>query len=177
MEPKTPDPVTVVRAAEVRGQLRFFWRAIRGWRAEGSLDRLRGLEAKVFGSTERPSPLVVFLETEEEGRSEDVFVDRPGKSFPKPRPEIAHPYLAFPLQRRQDPKNYPVRVGVVFRLTLRFPKGLREEVEAALWAWETFGSLGGRTRRGFGAIARKDAPPPKEEEIREKLKRYSRFAG
>lgn len=177
VEPKTPDPVTVVRAAEVRGQLRFFWRAIRGWRAEGSLDRLRELEAEVFGSTERPSPLVVFLETEEEGRSEDVFVDQPGKSFPKPRPEIAHPYLAFPLQRRQDPKNYPVRVGVVFRLTLRFPKDLREEVEAALWAWETFGGLGGRTRRGFGAIARKDAPPPKGEEIREKLKRYSRFAG
>jgi CRISPR-associated protein Cmr1 len=31
-------------------------------------------------------------------------------------------------------------------------------VEAALWAWETFGGLGGRTRRGFGAVTREDGP-------------------
>ncbi len=178
VEPKTKDPVTVVRATEVRGQLRFFWRAVRGWQAEGSLDRLRDLEAKVFGSTERSSPLVVFLKTEKEGETKHVFVDQPGKGFPKAQPEVAHPYLAFPLQRNnQDPKNYPVQVGVVFRLTLRFPKELIEEVEAALWAWETFGGIGARTRRGFGAIAREGSSPPKEEEIRERLRRYSRPAG
>ncbi|MER3557398.1 MAG: type III-B CRISPR module RAMP protein Cmr1 [Thermus sp.] len=196
VEPKTKDPVTVVRATEVRGQLRFFWRAIRGWRAEGSLDKLRDLEAEIFGSTDRSSPLVVFLKTEKEGESKHVFVDQPGKSFPKAQPigvpltgkhigvpltgkhEVAHPYLAFPLQKnKQDPKNYPVQVGVVFRLTLRFPKELLEEVEAALWAWETFGGIGARTRRGFGAIAREGSSPPKEEEIRERLRRYSRPAG
>lgn len=178
VKPKEMDPVTVVRATEVRGQLRFFWRAVRGWQAEGSLDRLRELEARIFGSTERSSPLVVFLETEEKGQSKDAFVDQPGKTFPKPQPNVAHPYLAFPLQRTsQDPKNYPVQVGVVFRLTLRFPKELREEVEAALWAWETFGGIGARTRRGFGAIAREGSSPPKEAEIRERLRRYSRPTG
>ena len=178
VKPKEMDPVTVVRATEVRGQLRFFWRAVRGWQAEGSLDRLRELEARIFGSTERSSPLVVFLETKERGQSKDAFVDQPGKRFPKPQPNVAHPYLAFPLQRtNQDPKNYPVQVGVVFRLTLRFPKELREEVEAALWAWETFGGIGARTRRGFGAIAREGSSPPKEAEIRERLRRYSRSTG
>jgi len=29
-------------------------------------------------------------------------------------------------------------------------------VDAALWAWETFGGVGGRTRRGFGALQRID---------------------
>jgi CRISPR-associated protein Cmr1 len=29
---------------------------------------------------------------------------------------------------------------------------VQKEVEAALWAWETFGGLGARTRRGFGAL-------------------------
>src|SRR5207245_2589342 len=33
-----------------------------------------------------------------------------------------------------------------------FPSDRREDVAAALWAWETFGGIGARTRRGFGAL-------------------------
>jgi CRISPR-associated protein Cmr1 len=71
---------------------------------------------------------------------------------------------------------------VAFRLRLRFPErvknlNLAEELEAALWAWETFGGIGARTRRGFGALLREGASPPTEEEIRERLGRYSRQGG
>jgi CRISPR-associated protein Cmr1 len=67
-----------------------------------------------------------------------------------------------------------VRAGVKFVLTVSFPTNWdeaafpaqwinaaqtmfanstpRQEVEAALWAWETFGGVGARTRRGFGAL-------------------------
>ncbi len=70
---------------------------------------------------------------------------------------------------------HTVRQGVSFRLTLTFSAeekeivvedsdeetgqaartvrlNVRQEVEAALWAWETFGGIGARTRRGFGAL-------------------------
>ena len=53
----------------------------------------------------------------------------------------------------------PLRKGVRFELTIRFPAffaekmAIQPEIEAALWAWETFGGIGARTRRGFGALA------------------------
>ncbi len=185
VEPKEADPVSVVRATEVRGHLRFWWRALRGWQAKGSLGELRKLESALFGSAGEggASPVAVEVEILERGREVHPFTDVPGKKFPRAHPEVAHPYLAFPLRRtEQDPQNYPVRVGVSFRLRLRFPErvknlNLAEELEAALWAWETFGGIGARTRRGFGALLRQGAKAPTEEEVREGLRRYSREAG
>jgi CRISPR-associated protein Cmr1 len=37
-------------------------------------------------------------------------------------------------------------------LTVCYSSKWKQDVEAALWAWETFGGLGARTRRGFGAL-------------------------
>ncbi|WP_234553983.1 type III-B CRISPR module RAMP protein Cmr1 [Thermus caliditerrae] len=203
VDPKRADPVSVVRATEVRGQLRFWWRAVRGWQAGGSLERLWALEAALFGSAGKggASPLQVEVEVLEAGQEKAVFVDVPEEKFPRAQPEVAHPYLAFPLQRTdRDPHNYPVRVGVRFRLRLAFPKEVavpqdegqkpllldaEGELEAALWAWETFGGLGARTRRGFGAfrpevekeLRGEGEKVPQEEEIRQRLVRYSREGG
>jgi len=74
--------------------------------------------------------------------------------------EIA--YGAFPLQpsseaqkkTRPDPGPLYDFGNSTFTLRFTFPENLQEDVKAALWAWETFGGLGGRTRRGFGAISR-----------------------
>ncbi|BAW02884.1 CRISPR-associated protein TM1795 family protein [Thermus thermophilus] len=185
VEPREADPVSVVRATAVRGHLRFWWRALRGWRAGGSPERLWELESALFGHAGEggASPLSVEVEVLERGQEAYPFTDVPGKKFPQANREVAHPYLAFPLRRtEQDPRNYPVRVGVAFRLRLRFPEragglDLREELEAALWAWETFGGIGARTRRGFGALLPQGVRPPTEGEVRERLRRYSREAG
>lgn len=185
VEPREADPLSVVRATEVRGQIRFWWRAIRGWQARGKLEELWRLESLLFGHAgeKGASPVLVEVEVLDPGREAYPFVDVLGKRFPQPRPEVAHPYLAFPLRPTEgDPKNYPVRVGVVFRLRLRFPERVGEvdlarELEAALWAWETFGGIGARTRRGFGALAREGAEPIGEGEILDRLKAYSRGEG
>ena len=71
-------------------------------------------------------------------------------------------YVAFPLN---DIPNATVQEGVKFSITVKYPmhpvflrgtqwdiERIRHEVEAALWAWETFGGVGARTRRGFGAL-------------------------
>jgi len=71
--------------------------------------------------------------------------------------------------------------NIEFALTITFPQTDQAEVEAALWAWETFGGIGARTRRGFGAlrlVSLNDtlvSPPPAhivEEAIRSGLLRH-----
>lgn len=79
-------------------------------------------------------------------------------------------YLGFPL--RGDKEWAPVKEGVAFRLRLRFPEKVGElnfweELEAALWAWETFGGIGARTRRGFGALLPQGAGVPGRRRSRE----------
>ncbi|GIW29299.1 MAG: type III-B CRISPR module RAMP protein Cmr1 [Meiothermus sp.] len=177
VNPKYADPVSAVRATEIKGQLRFWWRAAR---AGGlSLQAMREQEAELFGASSGDkglaSPLVLEIEPLDLGQEREPFYLEPGKSFPKNRPEIAPGYVAFPLQsNRQDPKNYPVRVGVRFRLRLRYPERVRQEIEAALWAWEHFGGVGGRTRRGFGAIWPEDATPPTQQAIQAEWNKFVR---
>src|SRR5436853_6010980 len=92
-------------------------------------------------------------------------------------------YAAFPLQ--ETPKN-SVSTGVKFTLKISFPERikdgngpdalLRNEIEAALWAWETFGGIGARTRRGFGALRTNEslsASPEKIQDwIKQRLEKY-----
>lgn len=116
------------------------------------------------------SPLSVEVEVLREG--EKVGIAQYGRAVQW--------YLGFPL--RGDKEWAPVKEGVAFRLRLRFPEKVGElnfweELEAALWAWETFGGIGARTRRGFGALLPQGAGVPGEEEIREKLRQYGQKAG
>jgi len=173
VEPGKKDPVSVVRATEVRGQLRFWWRALRGWQAKGSLEELRNLESALFGSAGEggASPVVVEVEVLKEREKADHQNARGVQRD-----------LGSPTRGKGGWARVKKGVGVAFRLRLRFPErvknlNLAEELEAALWAWETFGGIGARTRRGFGALLREGASPPTEEEIRERLGRYAREEG
>lgn len=154
------DPVTVVRAASIRGQLRFWWRACR---AAGyvSMAEMKVREDEVWGSTERPSSVVIEVLPDQDNfiTSEPAFqvALEGGRRKVKASPKIA-PYAAFPLlpdkdeQRQIGWKSEDVLAGVMFTLSLRYPQSLQFDVQAATWAWETFGGIGARTRRGFGAL-------------------------
>lgn len=68
-------------------------------------------------------------------------------------------YAAFPFRPQQEEVNNhvipivkPVYDKVSFILTISFPAEAKKDIEGALWAWETFGGIGARTRRGFGAL-------------------------
>lgn len=143
------DPVTVVRVPSIRGQLRFWWRACRGASQSGSLDDMRGREEKLWGmagsdaptgmaGSRAPTPSAVSLRLE--------VIDRgAAKSW---REVSGVDYAIFPL-RGSDRR---LVVGVKFAFAITYPQAFAADVEAALWAWETFGGLGARTRRGFGAV-------------------------
>ena len=176
VETRLADPVTTVRASEIKGQLRFWWRAVCGWRAEGKLEKLLELEESIWGGVTRrksASKVHLVLEIVDHGQDKKPFELVPGKNFPKNLAHIAPGYLAFPLQpTKRDRTIYPVRTGVRFKLTLTFPKSYKKDVVAALWAWETFGGVGGRTRRGFGAVVREGSKLPSLERIKKKLELF-----
>lgn len=152
VEPEMADPVTTVRGPEIRGQLRFWWRACKGGGFNGDLGQMKEMEDEIWGaaSTPRrplPSKVQVQVEIDSEGRDEQPFQSPRWRKLS---------YAAFPLrqEKRGVVTNPPgsVRSNVCFTLTITFPKQYQEHVEAALWAWETFGGIGARTRRGFGAL-------------------------
>jgi len=159
VEPQTADPVTVIRGPAVRGHLRFWWRACRGGRFGGDLRRMKEAEDALWGAAStperpRPSRVQIAVEVTRRGAALEV-TNRKGQKISVGDPGSPYSYAAFPLQKT----DRVVLRDVEFTLRLTFPKREQAEVEAALWAWETFGGIGGRTRRGFGALHRLDSPP------------------
>lgn len=151
VEPGWADPVTTIRATEIRGHLHFWWRATRGAQFNGSLEDMKKAEDELWGAASSsnaslPSQVAIqaapinpgrrFIARTERGEEVDVF-----------RPNSPYGYAAFPLSGRQH-----LIEGIKFKLNIQYPMIARLDVEAALWSWETFGGIGGRTRRGFGAI-------------------------
>jgi CRISPR-associated protein Cmr1 len=147
VEPQQADPISSVRASSVRGQLRFWWRATRGGHY-ATLEQLAAAEAALWGSaasTDKGGQSLVLVE---------VVQTHAGRPFaPNGKASIGEPgssfsYVAFPLNKTDN----VALEGVQFKLRLSYPKDRTTDVAAALWAWETFGGIGGRTRRGFGSL-------------------------
>jgi len=143
---KRHDPVTPVRAPSLRGQLRFWWRAVNP-RGCAAVAALHAAETAVFGAASVSSRDALDV----------AVIDQP-KSYRELGVMVlegmdAIAYGAFPLR---DPDAVPHGVLHVhqgaWKVTFHYGEAVRDDVEAALWAWAHFGGLGGRTRRGFGAV-------------------------
>jgi CRISPR-associated protein Cmr1 len=145
VEPGVNDDVTLISGKAIRGHLRFWWRATRGGQFDGDLRKMKEAEDVIWGAAStkghsRPSQVQIAIEvlTDEKGES--------GSPLTLPR---AYDYVTFPLDDKPSKK---VRDDIGFLLTIKFRQDQRMDVEAALWAWETFGGIGARTRRGFGSL-------------------------
>lgn len=159
---KEPDELTPVRASSVRGQLRFWWRATQAHRFE-TIGKLREAEAKLWGAASEPAKVSLAVDGAPKLSEMPVFrwvkSEKSGKLnlYPvKGCDGLA--YGAFSL--RPDTKKPPgtdpgVITKVVGALTVRIstPSLYEAEVREAVDAWLLFGGIGGRTRRGFGAVA------------------------
>lgn len=201
--PAEADPVTIIRATEIRGQLRFWWRASRGGNPEfkGDPAEMKKAEDKIWGKAyekkDTPTPqdetVQIRVEVVNPGTPTKLFrieKDKRGRNQSKSIHGPGIGYVAFPLQPSQDELKQPnpevkdVRSNVSFNLTISFPVDQKDEVETSLWAWETFGGIGARTRRGFGALHllrvdgknNSDLPPPNVQQavswLRVKLNRF-----
>ena len=162
------DEVTPIRATGVRGQLRFWWRATTGVRC-ASLQAMRDQEEALWGGVwseaKGMSPGVVSITVNTHGHKPKpvpVFGWREGKAHPSTTPSGEQiEYGAFPLRpqgnngQAQDPRSAVWDHGdQVYTLTVDLSDPRRApEVILAINAWLTVGGYGGRTTRGFGAVA------------------------
>lgn len=177
--PREIDPVTIIRGSTIRGHLRFWWRACRAGQFQNMAAMKKAEDAiwgKAYKKGDKPLPqeqtVQITIEIIKQGSLVKPFrieTDNRGRNKTQPHSGVP-PYAAFPLLPDQDELRKPsaqIHVSNIldnpsFRLTITFPKdkkdaqgktvGIEADIAAALWAWETFGGLGARTRRGFGAI-------------------------
>lgn len=181
VEPFKPDTVDIVRLPEVRGALRWWWRALFQAR-DLSAKELFQQEARLWGGVDVPKP---------EGGSEncrsrvvlDLTIRDKGQVVPSGRhplrdgrlraaPKWAEPdlgYALFPLQlaeseRANATRELPTRdyrKGLRFELHVSLEEPSPAEAEQILWtvwAWVHLGGIGARTRRGFGALELSEPP-------------------
>lgn len=149
------DDVDVIRAPSVRGNLRFWWRALYGAQYANAL-------------YQRESALWGRAATDDGGRSAvelRVSVERAGgtdnseiRLYPG-QGQQATPgaYALWPARsetRRNSPTAPRRQPGTQFQLTLKVAGSATDEAEVtnALRAWILFGGYGSRTRRGLGSL-------------------------
>lgn len=157
------DSYTPIRGTSIRGQLRFWWRATRGAFGTGDagLAELWKAEEALWGSSKKPSQIEVSVHNIHKGK-EFQATDSKNNPVDVGDPDSRVGYAAFPLRKEDSKPAGSVQEHVSFSLTLTFPDDRKEDIEAALWAWDTFGGVGARTRRGFGALHCRDSRPRDE---------------
>jgi len=155
------DEQTPVRASSIRGQLRFWWRALYG----GVYRDAKGLyqrERELFGGLGKdPKDMArsqVNLAVHDIRRtaidnSDVAFSDKAGYALWAARATT---------QGDRQPPAERWAAGLTFTLVARLMEGRdaardRLEVERTLRTWLLFGGIGGRTRRGCGALGIADA--------------------
>ena len=163
-DPGIVDPRFPIRATAIRGQLRHWWRLIRGYSLGAGMWQR---EEEIFGSTEFPSPLGVQVAAP------------PVEKWVKPS-EIDDPGLKYLLFPSIENNQRLAQEGLTFRVNLTWENeaslgkrraaqnvrrarekkallpdriaSLDQDIDLATRAWLTFGGVGGRTRRGCGAL-------------------------
>jgi CRISPR-associated protein Cmr1 len=192
------DPSFPIRPTSIRGQLQFWWRATVGAQY-ATRQELRAAQSAVWGDTTRASRVQVRVANVQASTptpcAEIVWDPKASKGkgnwrtnwFPpfrvKPHPmDDSLPYALFPFQgkpenqKKQEPRVDPASCihKAKFRLTVISHKDIdfAKQVEPALWAWVNFGGLGGRTRRGCGAIVCKALAPKDKDDLTAMWLRY-----
>ncbi|MCL6607017.1 MAG: type III-B CRISPR module RAMP protein Cmr1 [Geminicoccaceae bacterium] len=153
--PRTIDAVDIVRVPSIRGQLRFWWRALNVQRYV-SAKKLYEAESALFGRAADEgggrSPVELRVVSVAPGQKDESEVRL---TSGKRGPATPGAYALFPARAEAGgtptaPRRKP---GTGFTLELRAPKERLEELRHVLRAWILFGGYGSRTRRGLGGLA------------------------
>lgn len=152
--PREVDPKNPVRAASVRGHLRFWWRATAGAKY-GSLEELFEAEERIWGNAEQYGRVALRVLEQAAGESKKPSDLVPDKGTARTGP--MEKFFLHPFNPNQS-EGLPEASGLVwvaFTLELdvtRLSPEEKEQLKTALRAWIAFGGVGARTRRGLGAL-------------------------
>lgn len=164
------DTAMPIRASSIRGQLRFWWRLLaeHKYKINHLADR-RAAEFALWGGMGagdgKAHASLVFIHT---GIAPDANVKTFNANAAFSDKDYADcRYALFPLESNKTAEAlaYP---GLTFALNIRFSPQItaaqQAQAEEALRWWATFGGLGGRTRRGLGAVQVADVLPVSQQE-------------
>lgn len=137
-----------IRAASIKGLLRFWWRALQ---AESDLEKLRQKEAQIFGSSDEGVG----------GANFSIRVTQPNEKpiavYPNPGrqdPVGYHLYSVF-MQKGKERPYYPE--GSKFKIILSSrDENVLKIASASLWTLVYLGAIGTRARRGAGNMVVRD---------------------
>ena len=187
------DEAMPVRAAGLRGQLRFWWRLSCGPLASSAAMFQR--ESAIWGGIGSSGPTASKVSV----RVDQIRGLRIGAAFTyhenpnKPgelrtMPEAAdwvEPYAVFPARGELSKDKRSIdkaphrlaQAGLSFRVQIGLHPDLgdeqRAEVQTALRWWASFGGVGARSRRGLGAVQVKGLDPVSADEVAAKGGRLS----
>ena len=149
---KTPE----IRAASIKGVLRFWWRALNG---HLSIEELKKREGEIFGSTERKSSFSVKVVEQKLSVKNSVNRGKSYKFYPNRPASDTIEYLGYGISEydRQTHGMIWNRDHIVsgssfkLRLDVATSKHL-EEIETTVKVFLNFGGLGAKSRNGFGSV-------------------------
>lgn len=143
------------RVASIRGQLRYWLRAILGAETQ-DLSSIWKQESAIFGSTGGGSMITLRLSRNGVFRQKSKSEDEPSD----PRSGRYKPFLLpHRMNERERSPEYAIRPGTRVTLTLSTRPGVRIPQRAvdALSLWLLLGGVGKRSRRMFGGFSLRDA--------------------
>lgn len=152
--PREVDPANPIRAASVRGHLRFWWRAVAGGQYPTPQELFRAEEA-IWGSTEKYGKVALRVLEQKVGQMVKPSDLVPDKGTARTGPQeryFLHPFNPNKAERLPEASGLG---WVEFTLELsfsHFSEDQQEGLRRALRAWLAFGGIGARTRRGLGAL-------------------------
>lgn len=142
-----------LRAASIKGMLRFWWRALYG---SDDIKDMAERESEIFGSTEHKSGLLINISPQI--IAEEIINLTCGKKYKvessRYKGELSIiDYLAFGICERRNVYNRAfIKPGKKFKIELRYTKENKDEIVTAFKALISLGGLGSKTRNGFGSL-------------------------
>ncbi len=147
-----------LRAPSIKGQLRWWWRAMHG---HLTLSELKKKEEEIFGSTSKRSSFSLIVDSAHIKMSKDnlppgkkEMVTSRGKTFPMSIID----YLAYGIAEFQKGKGNVykrphIRPKSIFNMKCVFyNENIITEIEKTILYWIYFGGLGAKSRNGFGSL-------------------------
>ncbi len=153
------DKAMPIRASGIRGQLRFWWRLLNNRNGRLSPKDLfreeRELWGGLAGGDAKASMVGLRVQGEPAGRRL------------RPKSELRLPSYGLILEPGEDPCL--LQEGYAFKAVISFDdrldEGQRGRVRECIRWWASFGGVGARTRRGFGAVTASAHEPVSVDEV------------
>jgi CRISPR-associated protein Cmr1 len=158
------DPIHWVRPPSILGQVRNIWRLTFSANSDPSAANLKKQEGALFGAESGGAPFGIDVEVLSEGRE----VKPPGLGQ-------EGGYVAFSARQTREAPAAEMREGVRVAVRLRWGRAVedKDQVSKAFRLWTLIGGVGGRTRRGLGAV-QGDRPPADFEALSGELAKVDR---